>query len=120
MGRTGIQLQETCQRKPQIQANEKLEDHLKDLKQMMDEINSHSMTATIKASRHAIRILYGLSENQAFKNVISSLYTEISKDHDDVNIDNVTTRLVDECKLFDLDAQFPRKIITTILSLVLP
>jgi transposase InsO family protein len=89
--------------------NEKLQDYLKDLNHLMSEINSHSATPTIKASRHAVRILNGLSGNSSYKTVVSSLYSEIKNKGDDVNVDDVTTRLLDENELFQLDSKASQK-----------
>jgi hypothetical protein len=88
-----------------IKDNEKLEDFLKDLTLMRNEINGYSQVPTIKPQRHVLRNLNGLAPNESYKSVISAIYTEASKLGDEINVDDVATRLIDECKLFKIDAK---------------
>ena len=86
-----------------LKSNEKLQDYLNDLSRLKSEINE-IQNDTVKPYKHAIRILNGLSSNDSYKNVVSSLYTMATGKANDVGLVNdITTRLLDECKLFDLD-----------------
>lgn len=97
----GLKEEEFNSRK--FKSNEKLQDYLNDLSRLKSEINDIKED-TVKPHKHAIRILNGLSANESYKNVVSSLYTMACGKVDDVNlVDDITTRLLDECSLFELD-----------------
>ena len=92
-----------------IHRSEKLQDYLDDLEKMTSEINSIE-AGYIKPHKHTVRILNGLSEEEAYKNVISSLYSYATEKEDDTDPEYITGRLIDECKMFNLGSNKPKQV----------
>jgi len=86
-----------------IKSNEKLQDYLNDLDRIRSNINA-IQPDSISKFKHVVRILNGLAANPDYKNVVSSLYTTASQSADEVSVEYVTSRLLDECRLFNLDS----------------
>ena len=85
-----------------ILENENIDNYLNDLNRLRSDINA-IQADSIKPFKHVFRILIGLSNSSNYKNVVSGLYTMASGKGDDVSIDDVINRLMDECRLFNLD-----------------
>ena len=66
-----------------------------------------------------MRILNGLSEVEAYKNVISSLYSYATEKGDHTDPDYITGRLIDECKMYNFDSSKPKQIKGSVLKTIL-